>query len=117
MDEKIPFYRSGYRSLLACKVKNFSTLPGLYMLREHEIFFLESRPVGRGCDGFVRTPPPTGCGGPFYTSPDTSRQKTKINSWIQFLPGQRDGSSMTKSKVYNMSDEEKEIDIESEEVD
>ena len=88
MDEKIPFYRSGYRSLLACKVKNFSTLPGLYMLREHEIFFLESRPVGRGCDGFVRTPPPTGCGGPFYTSPDTSRQKTKINSWIQFFPGQ-----------------------------
>lgn len=37
---------------------------------------------------FIRTPPPTGCGGPFYTSPDISRLKTKINSWIQFLPGQ-----------------------------
>ena len=29
----------------------------------------------------------------------------------------RDGSSMTKGKAHNMSDEEKEIDIESEEVD
>ena len=37
IDEKISFYRSCYRSLLECKVKNFSTLLGLYMLREPEL--------------------------------------------------------------------------------
>ena len=67
---------------------DFSTLLGLYMLREHEFFFvfLESRPVRRGCDGCVRTPPSQAM--EVHSTLHPLQVVGKQNSSIQFLPGQ-----------------------------
>ena len=87
IDEKISFYRSGYRSLFECKVRNFSTLLCLYMLREQVIFFLESRPAGKGVWWVHSHPSPHGLRRSIL---HTARYKSskKQNSSIQFLPGQ-----------------------------
>ena len=55
-------------------------------VRTKFFFFLESRPVGRGSDGFVRTPPPQAPGSHSTLRP--IQVVGKQNSSIQFLPGQ-----------------------------
>ena len=86
--KKFPFTEVASDPCLPAKLRISVRCPAFTCYVSMKFFFLESRAVGTECDGLVRTPPPTGCGGPFYTGPDTSHLKTKINSSIQFLPGE-----------------------------